>query len=123
MRRKLLQRRCRPDEVCNTLDRMTALGYLDDEAFARQLVARRSGTRGASLIAQELAAKGVPRALAKQALLTLDHGQEVAAAARLASRDARGGGERTAARLQRKGFSRQVIGEALGAVAEYDGDF
>ena len=102
---------------------MAELGYLDDRAFARGLVARRSSARGAVLIAQELAAKGVPRGVAEEALSVLDREQQIAAAGALASREAAGTGERAAARLQRKGFSRSVIREALQAIADHDRDW
>ena len=99
---------------------MAELGYLDDEEFARQLVGRRSATRGAALIAQELAAKGIPRALAQEALSVLDHDRQVASAGLLAERERPGSGERAAARLQRRGFSRQVIREALADLPDRD---
>ena len=114
LRRKLQQRRCRPEEIGETLERMSTLGYLDDAAFARALVDRRSSSRGPALIAQELAAKGVPRATAQEALSVLDHDHQVAAARLLAARVGPGQEERLVGRLQRQGFSRPVIREALG---------
>jgi regulatory protein len=113
MRRKLLQRRCPPGQVEETLGRLRELGYLDDLAFARALVARRSRSRGAALIAQELSAKGIPRALAQEALSTLGRNEQVASATAVGGRERGGDPQRTAARLQRRGFSREVIREAL----------
>jgi regulatory protein len=113
MRRKLLQRRCLPGQVEETLGRLRELGYLDDLAFARALVARRSRSRGAALIAQELGAKGIPRTVAHEALSTLGRNEQVTSAALLGGRERGGDPRRTAARLQRRGFSREVIREAL----------
>jgi regulatory protein len=108
--RKLRQRGCSGAEVEEVLERARARGYLDDEAFARALVAQRSTVRGPALIAAELAAKGVPRSLARAALESLGREEQVAAAGRLA---ARMGPSRAAARLQRRGFAGNVIREAL----------
>lgn len=113
LRRKLLQRRCGAADVEQTLNRLGELGYLDDLAFARALVAHRSRSRGPALIAQELAAKGVHRALAEEALSALDRGEQVASASILGRSRGSGDPRRTAARLQRRGFSREVIREAL----------
>jgi regulatory protein len=111
--RKLRQRGCPAAEVEEALERARARGYLDDEAFARALVAQRSAVRGPALIAAELAAKGVPRSLARTALESLSRGEQVAAAERLAARLGSGDASRAAARLQRRGFSSNVIREAL----------
>jgi regulatory protein len=118
LRRKLLQRRCPANEVEEALDRFSELGYLDDLAFARALVARRSGSRGAALIAQELAAKGIPRALAQEALGELARDHQVASASLMASRQQGRDRQVAATRLQRRGFSRDVIREALGGLPE-----
>jgi SOS response regulatory protein OraA/RecX len=95
------------------LGRLDELGYLDDLAFARALVARRSSSRGPALIAQELASKGIPRALAQEALSGLARSDQVASASLVGGSDRGLDPRRTAARLQRRGFSRQVIREAL----------
>src|SRR3982074_1205437 len=88
-------------------------GYLDDAAFARALGAQRSTARGPALIAAELAAKGVPRSLARAALESLGREEQGAGAGRLAARIGPGAPSRAAARLQRRGFAGNVIREAL----------
>jgi regulatory protein len=113
LRRKLLQRRCPAGEIEETLGRLGELGYLDDLAFARALVARRSTSRGPALIAQELAAKGISRTLAQEALSDLDRSDQVASASLVGGSGMARDPRRTAARLQRRGFSREVIREAL----------
>jgi regulatory protein len=111
LRRKLARRGCEPDEVDRALARLRDLGYLDEAAFASALVARRSRTRGPALIAAELAAKGVSREVANNAVAELHREELLAAARRLV---ARGGDERRlAARLQRRGFPTEVIRQAL----------
>jgi regulatory protein len=51
------------DEIAETLDRLTAVGLVDDEAFARAFAEHAVGTRGEGRRAVESAlfAKGVPR--------------------------------------------------------------
>jgi regulatory protein len=51
------------DEIAETLDRLTAVGLVDDEAFARAFAEHAVGTRGEGKRAVESAlyAKGVPR--------------------------------------------------------------
>jgi regulatory protein len=111
LRRKLARRGCEPDEVDGAVAALNELGYLDEEAFARALVSRRSRNRGPVLIAAELAAKGVSREVASNAVAELHRDELLAAARRLV---ARGGDERLlAARLQRRGFPTEVIRQAL----------
>jgi SOS response regulatory protein OraA/RecX len=51
--------------------------------------------------------------VAHEALSTLGRNEQVASAALLGGRQRGGDRQRTAARLQRRGFSREVIREAL----------
>jgi regulatory protein len=113
LRRKLRQRGCPAEEVEEALGRAAAHGYLDDDAYARALVSRRAAARGPALIAAELAAKGVSRSLVAVALEGLSREKQVAAATRLAGGLGVRDPNRAAARLQRRGFSREVIREAL----------
>jgi regulatory protein len=113
LRRKLRQRGFPAEEVDEVLARAAAQGYLDDDAYARALVSRRAAARGPALIAAELAAKGVSRSLVAVALEGLSREEQVAAAARLAGGLGVRDPNRAAARLQRRGFSREVIREAL----------
>ena len=122
LRRKLARRGCPPDEIERALVRARGLGGLDDGAFARSLAAQRARTRGPALIARELAAKGVERAVAREALDGLPREAVVAAARRLAARGAESGAGRrvVAARLLRRGFPGDVIREALGRDVEVE---
>jgi regulatory protein len=67
-----------PDEVGEELDRLEAVGLVDDEAFARELAehhvgARRSGRRA---VVGALAAKGVSRQVIEEAMAGLGEGEE-----------------------------------------------
>jgi regulatory protein len=109
-------RRCPPDEIDRALARARGLGYLDDAAFAKALTSVRTRTRGAALIARELAAKGVERALVQDALDGVQREDALAAARRLAACGAAAGADRrvVAARLLRRGFPHDVVREAVG---------
>jgi regulatory protein len=64
--------------VDQTLDRLLALGYLDDEAYARAWIAGRdrSRPRGASALRGEMLRKGLPRDLVDAALSVRDDGTD-----------------------------------------------
>jgi regulatory protein len=98
------------------LGRLRDQGYLDDVAYARALVARRSAGRGAALIAAELAAKGIDRELAHDALGDLDRRQQVEAARRLVERSPGLEPRRLAARMQRRGFPFEIIREVVASL-------
>ena len=116
LRTKLLRRGHSPDEVGVILDRLREGGYLDDAAYARALVGRRSSGRGARAIAAELAARGVDRETARGALAELGIEDQLQAAQALIERLRRAGPldhQRVGARLLRRGFSVEVARAAL----------
>jgi regulatory protein len=115
LRRKLARRGCPADDVERAVVRARGLGYLDDAAFARTLAGERARTRGPGLIARELAAKGVDRAVVRDAVGAVQREDVVAAARRLAQRGTAAGADRrlVAARLLRRGFPGDVVREAL----------
>ena len=113
LRQKLLRRGCEPDAVEATLTRLRGQGYLDDDAYARGLVARRSAGRGATPIAAELTARGIHREGAERALRELDRDRQLDAARRLVERSAGVEPDRLAARMQRRGFAAEIIRAAL----------
>jgi regulatory protein len=65
VRRKLTRLGYRPDLVAGAVDRLTELGFLDDEAFARAWVESRdrSKPRGEHALRRELGLKGVDRSI------------------------------------------------------------
>jgi len=113
LRRKLLRRGCPEEKVEAALQRLRSQGYLDDDAYARGLVARRAVDRGPAMIAAELASKGVDRHLAAGALGELDRQRQVEAARRLVARFPALDPRRLAARMQRRGFAIEVIRDVL----------
>jgi regulatory protein len=86
MRRKLGRRGYSEEDVERAVARLVELGYLDDRVFAEGHVRRRSASLGPLALSAELAARGVDRAAAHEALSGLSADAQLAAAARLAER-------------------------------------
>ena len=124
LRRKLERRGHSADEVAAALARLAELGYIDDGAFARGLVRRRSAGRGPRALAAELSAKGIDRAGIAEALAGFGEQDQVAAATRLAERlyaenpspGYREVLDRVGPKLLRRGFSIAVVRAACRAV-------
>lgn len=124
LRQKLARRGYEPDEVEVALGRLAELGYVDDAAFARGLVRRRSGVRGPRALAGELSARGIDRAGIAEALEGVDPEAELAAATRLAERlyaERRLPGykevlDHVGSKLMRRGFSAAVVRAACRVV-------
>lgn len=141
VRRRLCDAGYRPDLVAVAIERLTDLGMLDDEAFARAWVESRDRARprGERALRAELRQKGVgdeliAAALAERELAPMDAGEapasvtsetadEVAAAALLARRggaalrepDLRKRRAKAYALLARNGFDPDVAGRAVAA--------
>ncbi len=122
--RKLGRKGFEDDEVDAALDRLTELGYLDDGAFARAVVRRRSTSRGQIAIVAELIAKGVSRPAADEAVADFDPAAQLEAATRLAERlygDKPPPGyremlDRIGSKLARRGYSTTIVRAACRAV-------
>ncbi|HEX2681055.1 MAG TPA: regulatory protein RecX, partial [Candidatus Dormibacteraeota bacterium] len=105
-------------------ERLLAAGYLGDEAFARGYVRRRSRALGPLAISAELAARGVNRDIADEALGGLSPDGQLISARRLARRlagDARFASYRellhaVGGKLLRRGFSMDVARAACQGV-------
>ena len=119
---RLLARR--PHSRLELRQKLAELGYVDDGAFARGLVRRRSAVRGPRALAGELSARGIDRAGIAEALEGLDEQAELAAATRLAERlyaerplpGYKEVLDRVGSRLMRRGFSAVVVRAACRAV-------
>lgn len=123
---KALVRKNVPDEVAKTvLDRLTDVGLVDDEVFARDWLAagdRRQRSRRALLM--ELAEKGVDREIAESAAAELDADRDYAVARGYAERKAAGMGRvapearyrRLAGALARRGFPASVVAQVTREV-------
>ena len=114
--------------VEEVVERLTQLGLLDDEAFARQWVGERSGRRGLSALIAELGARGVEREIAERAVR--DSGVDEQEAARelalahlrrVASLPLRQQMTRIGAALARRGYGPEVVREAVAAVLPPEG--
>ena len=122
--RKLARKGFEDDEVKAALDRLTELGYLDDDAFARAVVRRRSTSRGQIAIVAELLAKGVSRPAADEAVAGFDPAAQLEAATRLAERlyaekpppGYREMLDRIGSKLARRGYSTTIVRAACQAV-------
>jgi regulatory protein len=124
LRRKLCLRGYRPEAVDAALARLLELGYLNDQAFARELVRRRGAFRGPLALSAELAAKGVARAEVDVAVAEFDEQAQLLSAIRLVERlYARntGMGYREmlgsiGTKLLRRGFSATIVRAACRSV-------
>jgi regulatory protein len=134
VRQNLLQKSNPPVVIDAALERMTALGYLDDRAFAEFWVRERNAFKPLSprALRHELRQKGVPEALIAEVLTDLDADDMAYRAATSQSRRLRGSDEHTFrekmhAFLQRRGFSyttaRTVVRQLTEELNAEDGFF
>jgi regulatory protein len=125
--RRLVRRGAPAEVAAAVVTDLIGRGYVDDAAFARHFVETRAGRGyGASRLAADLRARGVPPAVASAALGALDPDAQLDRARALATRRLaalrRVAPERAAGRLRdhllRRGFARgvvaRVVREALG---------
>lgn len=128
-----LRQRNVPPEVAETvLDRMTDVGLIDDDAFARSWVTSRQERRhlSKSVLRRELRDKGVEAELIDDAVAEVSGEDERAAARVLAEKklrsmrglDVRVQQRRLAGALGRRGFSADVVGSILREIISDDGD-
>ncbi len=122
-----------PEGVADAvLDRMEAVGLVDDEAFARDWVESRQQRRhlSRSALRRELQTKGVDRDRADEAVAGIDAADEIEAALALAQKKVRSlqGLEREvqyrrlAGALARRGFSGGVSSSVLSQVLDAQRD-
>jgi len=116
---KLRKRDCPDDVVVAVLDRMTAVGLVDDQAYAEMLVRSKQAGRGLAkrALAQELRQKGVGDELVSRALGSIDPESERARAEELAAKKMRSmsglnpqvQSRRLSGMLARKGYPPGVV--------------
>jgi len=110
---------CDHDEAEAALERLERLGLVDDLRFAQAWIADRQAVRPRSKIrlAQELAAKGISRDVADQALAAVDLESEVVVLRKLIERKRRLPAYRDQQKLtnylMRQGYRYDLIKEAL----------
>lgn len=127
IRQKLLARHYMEDTADMVLFRLEKERFVNDEAFARDYAAQLSRRRlGKNRILQELRQKGIPAAMAEEALGELDQEEAMEGAVQLAVKlmpkyareaDARKGMQKWMAAMLRRGYSfeesKAAIEEAL----------
>jgi regulatory protein len=131
LRRKLVQRGCDVAEVNAVIQRLVEQNFLNDDDFARQFARAKVLGAGASRvrIVQELARKGVTRAVAEKAVDELPEAEGIDPAAaihRVAEKKLKSLGKldaltrkrRLYAFLARRGFRPDEIRAALTALGE-----
>jgi regulatory protein len=124
LRRKLARRGYPDQEVAEAVARLAEMRLQDDGQFAEGHVRRRSSSRGPLALSAELAARGVDRGVADQALAGFTPEAQLASAIELAERLA--GRSRPAGyqellntvgtKLVRRGFSPMVVRAACRVV-------
>jgi regulatory protein len=86
LRRKLGRRGYPEAEIAEAVARLAEMRLQDDGQFAAGHVRRRSGSRGPRALSTELAARGIDRGLADQALAAFTPEAQLASATELAGR-------------------------------------
>jgi regulatory protein len=120
--RRNLARKDYPEAVIDAaVARLTALGYLDDEAFAAYWIDNRTQFKplGERALRYELRQHGVPAAIIEDAVQRVDAAASAYSAAASQRRKLRGSDRPTfrakaSAFLQRRGFNHDTISEVLG---------
>ena len=129
---QVLHRRGIPDEAAEAvLARFTDVGLIDDAAFARAWVESRHYSRGLSRrsLSAELRRQGIETEEIREAVGTLDPGQEVATARRLVEQKMAGTrgqppearARRAAGTLARKGYPAGLVFRLIKEVLEQEG--
>jgi regulatory protein len=125
LRRKLSQRGHEKQAIEEAIERIHKSYVLDDQAFARSYVRRRSSVKGPMAIAGELAARGIDRASSEAALTEFGAAEQLQAATllafRLYSRQREDLGyrqvlDKIGSKLLRRGFPAAVVREACRSI-------
>lgn len=124
--RKNLTRKETPEPVIDSaIARLTQLGYLDDEAFARYWMENRDQfkPRGPRALRYELRQKGVARDIIEQVVSDVDPADAAYRAAQDRARRMRGSTRfdfenRVGGFLQRRGFSYGTARDAINRIAD-----
>ena len=120
--RTSLARTFEPDAVEGAVERMASLGYLNDEAWAKNYVASgRAAERGRALLRHELGKHGVPDPLVVTAIEEHDDRAAAIAAATKRMRSLRRLDEAKRSKrlydfLRRRGFSSSIARDAMSEV-------
>jgi len=131
LRTTLLKREVTPDIAERVLDRMEAVGLVNDEAYATDYVAQRRASRGSGrrALAQELSRKGIAPELIEQSLADIESQDERALATdlvrrkwrRVAGLESRARRRRLASMLGRRGYPPGLVFEVIREVEAEEG--
>jgi regulatory protein len=123
VRQNLQKKKYDPDVIDAAMERLRTLGYLDDAAFARFWVENRDTFKPRSPMALrvELRQKGVPDAIIREVVESVDADDAASRAARKKLRRYRGSTVRDFKRklggfLQRRGFRYEVVNDVLNTL-------
>lgn len=106
-------------DIARTIARLKTLGYVNDHLFATQWVETRSITRGPSLLRAELMNKGINKEIINEVLQFFDKERQIISARNLIAAkdkpdfDSEERFKKLGGLLSRKGFSYEIIKEAL----------
>lgn len=125
VRRNLTEKQMEPPVIDAALERLSVLGYLDDEAFARYWVENRTSFKplAPTALRFELRRKGISDAIITEVLEAVDPNAAARQAAQTQVKRLRGQDRKTfrtklSSFLQRRGFSYDVIREVIGTLTE-----
>ncbi|REB05311.1 recombination regulator RecX [Sporosarcina sp. BI001-red] len=131
VKQKLLQAEFGEAVIQEAIIKLKKLGFLDDHAFSEALLRTQKNTseKGPNAIKQEMKEKGIDPSIQEEVLEEYDPQEQLATATRLAEKAARKHSsvapaqlkQRIQNALQRKGFSFDIIKEAINAV-EFEPD-
>jgi len=113
-----------PDEATHAVERMGELGYLDDEAWAKNYVnGPRANGRGRAMLQRELSQRGIEQTVAATAIEAHDERTAAAEAARKRVRALRNVEEPKRSRrlydfLRRRGFSDPIARDAMNVALQ-----
>jgi regulatory protein len=130
VRRRLMRRQFEDAVIDQALDKLQALGYLDDQAFAAFWVRERRAFKplGARALRYELRQKGISESIIREALAHIDAEADALRAAQAQARRLRGLSRRDfwrrlSAFLQRRGFAHDEAARAIRRLqAEIEAD-
>jgi regulatory protein len=125
VRKNLKDKDFEPGVVDKALERLTAMGYLDDRAFAKFWVENRTQFKplGAAALRYELRQKGIAEAVLSEILEAVDDESGAYDAAvpllkRLRGTDRRTARQKISSTLARRGFAYDVVRAALDRLLE-----
>lgn len=128
LRNKLERKEATPEVIDRVITRLEELNFVDDEAFATMYVRSRQQKKGRIALRQELFQKGVPEEIVDKVVDKLETPTQIEAALAVLEREAwrfdkddpRKNRAKAYAFLARRGFTGEVVSEALERSSLFD---